>query len=478
MNSLTYEILKSRISNNCWLGKELFSISEQVSRAIQSPVDWFQSLTPIQSVKSQTDSAFSPIHQVIDSIKESSDIVTSVGLLFLESSYSINKSFNSRTHSFLSSKGSEILANLKIREADKRFYGLALEAHNETLNLPALSTKLEEVELQIQSVQNSGQQVLDEYRDRATSRLNEIKSDVEAQIQYLTGEAKLKAQRILYRINSIFKRIQSWGGASSGGSNSSTAPYIFSSRFSRGITSIRRYPDIQMSLAPIAGGAIATIPTIISVIKSISDWLLGSFLLKAVAGFQQVLLPALTHTVTSIVVKFFSISGAEACRYLAAGVLKQNIALLPAIFATTGTAGNAWAFLTAYAPYILIAAIIIIAAIKLSRSTQLGNLLYVFAIASPIASFSKNNTSFAFGQARVSGEPESVIRQELKTVAERILVDSTSSYVEIYGFALEDDKTVTLGLNLTNLNLPIPIPEGERDGIFMKLNDAIENFWE
>ncbi|MBW4680628.1 MAG: hypothetical protein KME19_10985 [Microcoleus vaginatus WJT46-NPBG5] len=471
MNSQTYKILRSRILNNCWLGKELFSISEQISRSIQSPLDWFQSLPPIQFVKSQTDSVFSPIHQVIDSIKESSDIVTSAGLLFLESSYSINKSFNSRTYSFLSSRGSEILGQLKGNNPS--LYTATLEAYNERLNLPGLSYQVEQMEFQIQSVQNSGQEFLNEYQQKATSRLNEIKSEVEASLTALTGEAKLKAQRILYRLNSIFKKIQSWGGTSSGGSNSSTAPYIFSSRFSRGITSIRRYPDIQMALAPIAGGAIATPSTIISVIKSISDWLLGSFLLKAVTGFQQVLLPALTNTVASIVVKFFSSSGAEACRYLAAGVLKQNLALLPAIFATTGTAGSAWAFLTAYAPYILIAAIIIIGAIKLSRSTELGEFLYMFGI--------KADGSKDFAMSKVENEPEAGIRALLNQLVLEMINERAQlggSYQKVYAFSVNEKNEVTLGIDMSNFNVPIQLSSAEADSLFRGFNVSIENFWE
>lgn len=418
-----YDYLRDRIRNNVWLGKDVLNISDQVFSVINSPRDWFYNLPPIKFI---LESENSPLSQLVDFLDEASDvpgIIRDCGLIFLETTYGINQAYNSKVHQNAQAVAAEnAILKLKTTPQEISIYNGAVTAHNEALNLPLLSKKADEIAAAIATagqIANTGNQQIQQWHQQTLNKLNQAKDDLAKQLTELTGKARTKAQRELNKLTKIIELMLS-------GTNKQS------------IRSMMQTKSVG-AIVPIAVGGLATVGGAISIVSAIASFLLSGMFLKAITDFPVQLLGGLVQATTSIVLKFFGSSGASAVRYLAAAALKTAANLLPAMFAKTGMFGGAWTVLAAYAPFIIISAIIIILAIK-STNTEVGPILYVFGCGY------NDQPDMVFASSRRDIK-KFTIKQVLGDLAKKLVNESGRNYPELYGFSLNEfDVRLTLNL--------------------------------
>ncbi|XWK89455.1 MAG: hypothetical protein U7127_05155 [Phormidium sp.] len=429
-----YDYLQDRIQNNVWLGKDVLNISNQVFSVINSPRDWFYNLPPIKFI---LESDNSPLSQLKDFLDEASDvpgIIRDCGLIFLETAYGINKAYNSRVHyNAQSAAAAQAIALLRTNEREISIYNGAVTAHNEALNLPELSKKANEIASSMATVgqiANTGSQQILEWHQKALRKMNKTKEELDKKIAELTTKVERKvdgAKKELTKVKRELKKLTTIIESMLSGTNKQS------------IRSISYQSKSVGAIVPIAVGGLATVSGAISVVSSIATFLLSGMFLKAITDFPAQLLGGLVQATTSIVLKFFGSSGASAVKYLAAAALKAAAQALPAMFAKTGMFGGAWTTLAAYAPFIIISAIIIILAIK-STNTEVGPILYVFGCGN------NDQPDMVFASSRRDIK-KFTIKQVLVNLAKKLINESGRNYSEIYGFSLNEfDVKLTLNL--------------------------------
>ena len=183
-------------------------------------------------------------------------------------------------------------------------------------------------------------------------------------------------------------------------------------------------------------GAITPVPTptnldVVNVLGKIAESLLSTFILKGIS-LPKAFFDAIKNTVVSVITKRLSIPASEAIRYITGGLLKSAKDLLPAIFNNTGMFAGAWGLLTACAPYILAAAIIIIIAINMAKKNQLGNFIWLLGI-------KENQIEPDLGIARVSGH--SLERMKcLKEFKLDFLEETNKQYQYLYALTFKSEN--------------------------------------
>jgi chaperonin cofactor prefoldin len=421
-----YDYLRERIRQNVWLGKDVLNISDQVFSVINTPKDWFYNLPPIKFI---LESENSPLSQLVDFLDEASDvpgIIRDCGLIFLETSYGINKAYNSKVHqNAQAAAAGQAIALLRTNQREISLYEGAVTAHNEALNLPILSKKADEIAAamaEVGQIADTGSQLIQKWQQQAIQQISQAKDDLAKQLAELTGKARTKVQR---QLNKLTKVIES----------------MLSGTNKQSIRSIGYQTKSVGAIVPIAVGGLATVSGAINVVSAIATFLLSSMFLKAITDFPVQLLGGLVHATTSIVLKFFGSSGASAVRFYGAAALKTAAQVLPAMFSQTGMFGGAWAVLAAYAPFIIIAAIVIILAIK-STNTEVGPILYVFGTGF------NDQPDMVFASSRRDIK-KFTIKQVLSNLSKKLVNESGRNYPELYGFSLNEFNEVKLCLNLT-----------------------------
>ncbi|MFB2891973.1 hypothetical protein ACE1CI_03400 [Aerosakkonemataceae cyanobacterium BLCC-F50] len=417
-----YDYLRNRIQNNVWLGKDVLNISDQVFSVINSPRDWFYNLPPIKFI---LESENSPLAQLKDFLDEASDvpgIIRDCGLIFLETAYGINQGYNSKVHANAqSAAAAQAIAIMRTTEREISLYNGAVTAHNEALNLPMLSQNIDAISAQMAAVGQiayTGIQQINSWQEQMINQISNLINQLRTQLENLTGSARSKVQRKLTKLTKINQSMLS------GTNNQSIQLSAFSSA----------------AIVPIAVGGLATVGGAIGVVSAIASFLLSGMFLKAITDFPAQLLGGLVQATTSIVLKFFGSSGASAVRYLAAAALKTAADVLPVMFNPTGMFGGAWTVLAAYAPFIIIAAIVIILAIK-STNTEVGPILYVFGCGH------NDQPDMVFASHRRDIK-KFTIKQVLANLRSELTQESGRNYREIYGFSLNEFNEVKLCLNL------------------------------
>jgi hypothetical protein len=225
-------------------------------------------------------------------------------------------------------------------------------------------------------------------------------------------------------------------------------PYEITSKFDHAITSTFRRQPVVNAIVPITAGGAATVAGAATILTGIAEWLLSSFFLKAVS-IPATLLPALTNTVVSIVLKVVGSSGANAMRYLAASALKAGQSLLPKIFGATGMQVSGWAYLMAWAAPIIGAALIIIQAMR--NKLLLADMLYTFA------ELRNQPEKFNLTQAHMIDTNRIEILEEFKTCAKDLILESRLPLGRIIGVGLDRKKKYVVCYILTNPDYPILI---------------------
>jgi len=457
-----FDYLRDQISNHTWIDKEALRISEAVTEALNNGQEWYFNLPHIQFIMEN-----SSMRGIKDLLTASQDLGTTVldcNLVFLETVYGVNKAFNSKVHENLADKGQIELEKLAANNTEKAIYEASVMAHNESLNLPEVSVKLAALEAEIASIQQQGATALEqieEWKNDAITKLEELKTELLSLIEGLLGNPRRNARARLRIVEAGIAAMQTGTIPPIIAMN----PYEITSKFDRPITSTFRRQPVVNAIVPIAAGGAATVAGAATILTAIAEWLLSSFFLKA-ASIPATLLPALTNTVVSVVLKVVGSSGANAMRYLAASALKAGQSLLPKIFGATGMQVSGWAYLMAWAAPIIGAAVIIIIAMR--NKTSLAELLYVFADIQ-----GSSTGKFHLSQAYMQDTNKVEILEQFKTSSRRLLQKAPLPIERIIGVGLNSKKEYAVAYNLTNPDTPIKI-QGEEAIVTALGTDKIE----
>jgi hypothetical protein len=444
-----FDYLRDQISNNTWIEKEALRISDAVTTALNNGQEWYLNLPHIQFI--MENSSMGGIKDLLIASQDLGSTVIDCNLVFLETVYGINKAFNSKVHKDLAGKAQAELAKLAANNTEKAIYEASVMAHNETLNLPELSVKVAAIEAEIASIQQQGAaavEQIEQWKNDAITKLEELKNELLTLIEGLLGNPKRNARARLRIVEAGIVAMQTGTIPPIIAMN----PYEITSKFDCPIISTLRRQPVFNAIVPIAAGGAATVAGAATILTGIAGWLLSSFFLKAVS-IPATLLPALTNTVVSIVLKVVGSSGANAMRYLAASALKAGQSLLPKIFGATGIQVSGWAYLMAWAVPIIGAAVIIIQALK--NKTSLAELLYVFADIQ-----GSSTGKFHLSQAYMQDTNKVEVLEQFKTSSKRLLQNAPLPIERIIGVGLNNKKEYAVAYNLTNPDNPIQI-QGE-----------------
>ncbi|AFW96147.1 hypothetical protein ANA_C13485 [Anabaena sp. 90] len=183
-------------------------------------------------------------------------------------------------------------------------------------------------------------------------------------------------------------------------------------------------------------GGITPLPTptnldVVNVLGKIAESLLSTFILKGIS-LPRAFFDAIKNTVVSVITKRLSIPASEAIRYITGGLLRTVKDLLPAVFNNTGMFAGAWGLLTACAPYILAAAIIIIIAINMAKKNQLGNFIWLLGI-------KEGRPEPDLGIARVSGDSLERMK-DFEEFRFQFLEETNKQYQYLYALTFKSEK--------------------------------------
>ena len=422
---LTYNYLKSRIINNKWLGKDSLLIEPEALTLVNGGMD--------NSAINILRSAFSGLGLTIFSelIEEAigiTDIGVASSLLTLESCYAINRAFNSKTRN-PSIYGNELLSRYSaIPSANSNLYQSAIETWNETLNIPQAHSQVNDIRTQIGNIQSTINDKISSLElsfgeGYITSQINQITSQITNTID---SRIKSKLRTQLSRLRKTLTEIGEPANIPTEAFNLTNIDYIIPNSSPRTVD-------------------------VISIFNQLASWFLSLF------SFSEPVVNILKYAVSSVVCKAVNLVGAKACRYLAAGGLKSAPQLIPSVASSSGTLfSGAWAFLSAYAPYIAVVGILILAALKWSQETQLGDFIYILGMQSESAN-SGLEPDLAF--ARVTEFNESQTRAYILQLANKMIDETRKTYDNLYAFVLDNDNQVNTCLDLKNLSLPMPITD-------------------
>ncbi|MEG4594126.1 hypothetical protein QUB00_20290 [Microcoleus sp. F8_C2] len=452
-----FDYLRAQLANNVWAGKPILTVADAVNQGVTSGKDWYFSLPHIQFIMANP--VMAGVRNLLAASQNVGTTVIDCSLVFLETVNGINRAYNSKAFTNLAGKGQQELASLLPSSREKAIYEASVMAYNEALNLPQLSVTIDSIDADIRAIQQGGQTAeaqIDTWKSQALTRVEQLKAEILATIESLTGNPRRNARARIRRAEAA--RIAMTTGTIP--NIIAHNPYSISSTYNHSISSVyRRPPVLNSALVPIAVGGAATIAGAVGVLTSIASWLLGSFFLKSF-NIPAVLLPALTNTVVSIVLKLSGSSGgAEAVRYLAASALKAGASLLPRLFGTTGMQASGWTYLMSWAAPIIGAAVIIATAMR--NRTDLAEFLYVFADVG-----NATPKKFNLSVAHLYNTNQVEILEQLKSLARNLKASAVLPIENVIGVGLNTKKEYVIGYDLNNPDHPVIIP---KDDIFTRL---------
>ena len=438
-----FDYLRNQISDNVWAGKEILKIADGVNEGIAGGQEWYMNLPQIKFIMENESTA--GIRDLLLASQDLGGTVINSNLVFLETVHGVNRAFNTERHKNFTVKINDELAKLTVNKTEKAVYEASVTAHNETLNLPELSKQL----IAYSDASNSATDQLAKWKDEAIQKALQKKAELEALIQTLKGNPRRSARG---RLNTVDRSLTAMGATGAPPIITASNPYVISSIYKHSITSIHSRPPVLNAIVPIAVGGAATVAGAVSVITGIASWLLGSFFLKAL-NIPALLLPALTNTVTAIVLKITGSAGTLAARYIAAQALDRGISFLPTIFGITGMRVSGWAYVMSFAAPIIAASVIIIQAMR--NKTTLAEFLYVFA------DIKNHPGKFSLAQTYMWDTNQVEVLEQFKTSSRRLITETKVLIERIIGVGLDKKKNYAIGYELTNPDNPIPIPGKE-----------------
>ncbi|QSV56251.1 MAG: hypothetical protein HEP80_22965 [Dolichospermum sp. UKL201] len=207
-----------------------------------------------------------------------------------------------------------------------------------------------------------------------------------------------------------------------------------------------QFGNISSAYGAIVPVDIPTTINAIEVLKKITESILTTFILKGVQ-LPGVFVEALKNTTISIILKRLDIPGGEAIRYITGGLLRTVKDLLPAVFNNTGMFAGAWGLLTACAPYILAAAILVIIAIKMAKRNQLGDFILILGLLA-------SQTEPDICCARVISDEK---MEDIQTLKEGFITETNKNYDFIYALTFKNEQ-IARSMDISN-ETPVIIPE-------------------
>lgn len=455
--------------SDVWANFQSLTGVAEIKKIMDAPQQWLMEQPLIQGILSH------PGGKAILSWLESSQNVTAFPMLigqcgtaFLETSHGINRAYNSKLYDNLAGAGERALSALTSTSTEKGIYGDVINAFNNSLNLPELSktgikidyamneawTSINQKKLQMQE---EARKLRDKYyqklqderlklndRRRARAKYNNVARSLVAM-----GDKPIPSPRIV--------RTPTTGTGTGTGSGTviGHSSYDINSIYNDRISSIRSIKVNASALvivpvvAPIVavGGALATVGITAGIISSIASWFLSSCM--NLVGMPASLISALTHCVTSIVLKVSGSSGAQALRFFAASALKANEALLMTVFGTSNMNVTAWMFLLAMAGPILIVSIIIILAMR--NKTALSKTLYIFG------DLADNPNRFNLMVSSMYDTNAIEILEKFKASAKEMRDTARLSMSQIVGLGIDAKNEYAICYNLTNPDNPIQV---------------------
>ncbi|MEG5043557.1 hypothetical protein [Microcoleus sp. B4-C1] len=447
-----FNYLRTQLANNVWAGKPILTVADAVNQGVTSGKDWYFSLPHIQFIMANP--VMAGVRDLLVASQTVGNTVIDCSLVFLETVNGVNRAYNSKAFTNLAGKGQQELASLRPSTRERIIYEASVMAYNEALNLPNLSVTIDSIDSDIRAISSGGQTAeaqIDTWKAQAISRVEQLKAEILATIESMTGNPRRNARARIRRAEAARIAMTTATIPNIIAHN----PYSISSTYNHSISSIYRHPPVvNTALVPIAVGGAATIAGAVGVLTSIASWLLGSFFLKSF-NIPAVLLPALTNTVVSIVLKLSGSSGgAEAVRYLAASALKAGASLLPRLFGTTGMQASGWAYLMSWAAPIIGAAVVIATAMR--NRTDLAEFLYVFADVG-----NATPRKFNLSVAHLYDTNQVEILEQLKTLARNLKASAVLPIEDVIGVGLNTKKEYVIGYDLNNPDNPVLIPKDD-----------------
>ncbi|MGL5035073.1 MAG: hypothetical protein ACRC6M_14865 [Microcystaceae cyanobacterium] len=413
---MSYEYLRQRVTDSGWVGKEILTITDEVRAIVDTPRDWLFSLSPMKAIADSPTLAW-----IIDAIDAIEDLPATCALLFMESAHGINRAYNSEKYDGqLEGRGNDLLGSLIIKPTDE---GIYLSAHKGYTTLRNYSGDFEKIAGAIEGY--NPQVVVEGFVETAIAKVENLVSELADEVQDDIKEFAMKAKRKVRDLQRIFKGMQE-------------GVVENLNRWRKSLGDVLT-PKFVGELVPIVTG----IPTLIGstqVLQQITTWLLTNFF-----QFMPISVPveAMAWCVNSIVIKYLGGVGANACRFLSAGLLR-GVEALPSLIAPSGMFAGCWGLLMSFAPYLILGAILVIAMMKFN--TTLGEYLYVLGI---------EGDKVAYTSAKLYDTNRQEMSDVLKEMRERREREGMLLPSNLTGFAFDEKDEIVMCLDLST---PIPIP--------------------
>jgi|SRR6476661_550488 len=441
-----------------WANFQSLTGVTEIQKIMDAPQQWLMEQPLIQGILSH------PGGKAILSWLESSQniaafpmLIGQCGTAFLETSHGINRAYNSKLYDNLAGAGERTLAALTSTSTEKGIYGDVINAFNNSLNLPELSKMGVKVDYAMDSAWSSINQKKLQMQEEARRLRDQYYRELQDQRLKLNERRRTRA-----KYNNVARSLVAMGDAPIPSPRVITASssYDINSIYNDRILSIRSVAVNASALivvpvvAPIVAvsGALATVGITAGIISSIASWFLTNCM--NLIGMPASLISALTHCVTSVVLKVSGSSGAQALRFFAASALKANEALLMTVFGTTNMNVTAWMFLLGMAGPILIVSIIIILAMR--NKTALAKTLYIFG------DLADNPSRFNLKVASMYDTNTIEILEQFKASAKEMRDTARLRMSQIIGLGLDPKNEYAVCYNLTNPDNPIQVTGQEQ----------------
>lgn len=407
-------------SSEGWLGKGGMPIDEEIKKANESPLDWLQNLDPVRFA---LDGNLPNIKNILEyhPTKTMETFIKSSSIGILESAHGANKSHNSLLHQDLAGKATALAANLKISSAGRATYTSSFQARDFFINLPNLNKDAAAYQGSIGDFWGK----ISRYESDNRTWLQRIVDAAFEGIELLEKKARAKARRLINILTGRLTRTRTVARLRIG---ATTNADLFIPR--------------ELSLV--------TNPTaldIAGIITQITSSILNTFLLRPLA-LPGAGISAIANTTSSIVLKNLALPGAEMARYLAGSALKQLTFVLPNMWTATGVFTGAWGFLMAASPYIIAGAVLVTAAIKMSKEVDVGNWINILAF--------KDSGKPDIGVALAEGSRGELIKDFIG-LRNKLVNETGKEYSSIYGFSFKSDR-LKLSLDMSG-DVPLTLKQ-------------------
>ena len=401
--------LQSQIQGNTWLGNSVFQLNSHFQELMSIDTEWVLGLPAFQAVENIP--AFASLFDSIRAVENFTEIARRACLLFAETAHGINQRYNAMAEvaTYLP------LDSFPTPSRGESFYQAVAIAHNEVLRVPDL----------LQVWRSSPLPQIGDVYELLSGVEATTLSEIEQQIQLLIEPAR--------EPENVRERWQLWE--------------------LRQLLETEAYANVGMSGPPGSIGLNFTgnLPVvspgnlggIVDGLTRITQLFLAFFSSTIVPGDA---ITAIVQATNAVVLKFFEVGAGSLVGDLAAAVLRTID--LPAIYSITMTFAGTWAFLMAYAPLIILAAICAIAVIQNSRRLKIGEHLNVFA------GLPGSPSAMAFGG--LANPNRATMKAALIELAQDLRNDG-ANFEPVMGFVLDSRDRVAMVLNLTSLDDPIEL---------------------